>query len=58
VEIQVSVADSISRFAEEVLADIIVLINYKHNFIEKLTREAVVKKMGFHSKTPLLILPQ
>lgn len=58
VEIQAGVADSISRFAEETMADVIVLINYKHTFIEKLTREAVVKKVGFHSKIPLLVLPQ
>jgi len=58
VELQASVADSISSFAEETMADMIVLINYKHTFIEKLTREAVVKKVGFHSKIPLLVLPQ
>ncbi len=58
VELQATVADSISSFAEEAMADIIVLINYEHTFIEKLTREAVVKKVGFHSKIPLLVLPQ
>ena len=58
VEMQASVADSISSFAKENDADIIVLINYKHTFIEKLTREAVVKKVGFHSQIPLLVLPQ
>ncbi|MGB5459442.1 MAG: universal stress protein [Eudoraea sp.] len=58
VEIEVSVADSISKFAIESRADIIVLINYKHTFIEKLTREAVVKKVGFHTQIPLLVLPQ
>ncbi|MGB5228304.1 MAG: universal stress protein [Eudoraea sp.] len=58
VEMQASVADSISSFATENDADIIVLINYKHTFIEKLTREAVVKKVGFHSEIPLLVLPQ
>lgn len=58
VELQATVADSISSFAEEVMADIIVLINYEHTFIEKLTREAVVKKVGFHSKIPLLVLPE
>ena len=58
VELQATVADSISNFAEETMADIIVMINYEHTFIEKLTREAVVKKVGFHSKIPLLVLPQ
>ena len=58
VEMQASVADSISNFAKESGADIIVLINYKHTFIEKLTREAVVKKVGFHSQIPLLVLPE
>ncbi len=58
VQLQATVADSISNFAEETMADIIVMINYEHTFIEKLTREAVVKKVGFHSKIPLLVLPQ
>lgn len=58
VEMQANVADSISNFAKESGADIIVLINYKHTFIEKLTREAVVKKVGFHSQIPLLVLPE
>ena len=58
VELQATVADSISNFAEETMADIIVMINYEHTFIEKLTREAVVKKVGFHSKIPLLVLPE
>lgn len=58
VEMQANVADSISTFAKESRADIIVLINYKHTFIEKLTREAVVKKVGFHTQIPLLVLPE
>lgn len=58
VELQATVADSISSFAKDTMADIIVMINYEHTFIEKLTREAVVKKVGFHSKIPLLVLPQ
>jgi len=58
VELKATVADSIISFAKDTMADIIVLINYKHTFIEKLTHEAVVKKVGFHSKIPLLVLPQ
>ncbi|MGB5169859.1 MAG: universal stress protein [Eudoraea sp.] len=57
VEMQLSVADSISRFAKESRADLIVLIKYEHTFIEKLSREAVVKKVGFHAQIPLLVLP-
>ncbi len=34
----------------------VAIINYWHSFIEKLTRESVVKNMAFHSKVPLLVM--
>ncbi|WP_297792785.1 universal stress protein [uncultured Eudoraea sp.] len=58
VEMQANIADSIGMFAKESDSDVIVLINYKHTFIENLTHEAVIKKVGFHSKIPLLVLPE
>lgn len=43
---------------ESVKADMIALINYSHTFLERLTREPVVKKMAFQTNVPLLILPE
>ncbi|NKI25194.1 universal stress protein [Arenibacter sp. 6A1] len=57
VEIEVNVAKAITEFARETEADMIALMHYHHSFMEKLTREAVVKKIGFHTEVPLLVLP-
>ncbi|MDE3741978.1 universal stress protein [Maribacter polysaccharolyticus] len=53
----INVAKAITGFAEENDADLIALIHYEHTFMEKLTREPVIKKMGFHATLPILILP-
>ncbi|WP_394973056.1 universal stress protein [uncultured Croceitalea sp.] len=58
VTIHNTVADAIDKFANEKLADMICLVHYNHTFMEKLTQEPVVKKVGFNTKVPLLILPE
>lgn len=57
VDIKTTVANAIQEFAEEQKADMIVLTNYSHTFFEKLTQEPVVKKVGFKTNIPLLVLP-
>lgn len=58
VAIHTTVAEAIAEFAAEQSADMIALVHYSHTFMEKLTQEPVVKKVGFHSEIPLLILPE
>ena len=58
VPIYTTVAEAISDFADEQSADMICLIHYSHTFMEKLTQEPVVKKIGFHTEKPLLVLPE
>lgn len=58
VAIQSTVAVAITEFADEQFADMICLIHYGHTFMEKLTQEHVVKRVGFHTEVPLLILPE
>lgn len=58
VEFKTSVTEAIGDFAKEQKADMVAFIHYKHTFMEKLTREPVVKKVAFHSGIPLLILPE
>lgn len=53
-----TIAESIIEFSLELKADMIVLIHYQHTFFEKLAQEPVVKKVGFHTKVPLLVLPE
>jgi nucleotide-binding universal stress UspA family protein len=57
VTIDSTVAKAIRTFATEQKADFVVLTNYAHTFLEKLTQEPVVKKMAFKSRIPLMILP-
>ncbi len=52
-----TVEKAIQAFIEELEIDILVMINYKHSFIERLTREAVIKKITFHTSIPFLIIP-
>ncbi|MDG1730385.1 MAG: universal stress protein [Algibacter sp.] len=48
----------INDFIEELDIDILVMVNYKHSFIEKIVKEPVIKKIGFQSKIPFLVIPE
>jgi len=52
-----TIEKGVQAFIEELEIDVMVMINYKHSLIERLTREAVIKKMVFNTKIPLLIIP-
>ena len=48
----------INDFIEELGIDILTMINYKHGFIEKIIKEPVINKIGFHPKIPFLVIPE
>lgn len=48
---------AIKDFIEEFKIDVLAMINYKHSFIEKLTKEPVINKIGFHPVVPFLVIP-
>lgn len=52
-----TIEKGIQAFIEELEIDILAMINYEHSFIERLTREPVIKKMTFHTKVPFLVIP-
>ncbi len=54
---QSTVEAAIMDVAETLDADMIALIHYRHTFFERLTHEPVIKKIGFHTQVPLLVLP-
>ncbi len=56
VEMWNNVAEATNKFATENDMDLIALIHYPHTFMEKLTREPVIRKIGFHAKVPLMVL--
>ncbi|WP_378182644.1 universal stress protein [Aquimarina sp. SS2-1] len=47
----------IQAFIEELEIDLLTMIKYPHSFIERLTREEVIKKMTFTTKIPFLVIP-
>lgn len=52
-----NVENGIQSFIENLEINILAMITYKHNFMERLTREAVIKKITSHAKIPILVIP-
>ena len=48
---------AIKEFIKELNISILTMINYKHSFIEDLTKEPVVKNLGYHPSVPFLVIP-
>ncbi len=51
-------AHAITDFIKKNKINILTMINYEHSFIENVTKEPIIKKMGFHSKIPFLVIPR
>lgn len=58
----VSELNSISRtfeiFARELGVHLLAMLNYRHSFMERMTREPIVKRTAFHTQIPLLVIPE
>ncbi|NNC70957.1 MAG: universal stress protein [Flavobacteriaceae bacterium] len=52
-----TVSKSINEYTKTNKVDLICFANYEHTFIEKLTHEPIIKKVGFQTQVPLLIIP-
>jgi len=50
-------SQEINDFIEELNINILVMINYKHSFIENIVKEPIIKKLGFHPTIPFLVIP-
>lgn len=53
-----SVAVTLEVFTEELGIHLLAMLNYKHSYVERLTREPIVKQLAFHTEIPLLIIPE
>ncbi len=53
-----SVSKTLEVFAKELNIHLLAMLNYQHSYMEKMTREAVVKRMAFHTQIPLLVIPE
>ena len=58
IDFEANVAHSLEKFISNTRIDIMALIRYRHSLWEKIIGEPVVKKMTFHTKVPLLVLPE
>ncbi|WCO02853.1 universal stress protein [Psychroserpens ponticola] len=47
----------INDFIELLEINMLVMINYKHSFIERILKEPIIKKIGFHPLIPFLVIP-
>lgn len=48
----------INNFIDELDINLLVMVNYKHSFIEDIIKEPVIKKIGFQPLIPLLVIPE
>ena len=53
-----SVSKTLEVFADELDIHLLAMLNYQHSYMEKMTRELVVKRMAFHTQIPLLVIPE
>lgn len=51
-----SVSKTLELYAEEEKIDVLALMNYNYGFVEKMTKEEVVKKTLFESFIPILVV--
>ena len=57
VPLETSIHGAIQKIVQENEAvDMVAMINYGHGFFEKLTHEAVIKKISFNTQVPFLVL--
>ncbi|MEE3999612.1 universal stress protein [Tenacibaculum sp. FZY0031] len=49
---------TVEKHIEETESELLVLINHKYNFFNRLLEENIIKKSAFNSKIPILILPE
>lgn len=53
-----SVSKTLETFAAELDIHLLAMLQYQHSYMERLTREPVVKRVAFHIQTPLLVIPE
>jgi len=55
---EANIAQSVEQYVTETRADLLTMSRYKYSFWERIIGEPVIKKIAFHSKVPVLFLPQ
>lgn len=52
-----SKAAAITIFLEELEINMLTMVNYEHSFLDRMTREPVIKRVGFDNNIPFLVIP-
>jgi len=50
--------EEVNNFIMDLKINLLVLVNYKHSLIEKIIKEPIIKKIGFHPIVPFLVIPE
>lgn len=58
IELQGNVSKTLRFYAATLRANLVVLLRHRHNLLDALTREPVVKQMAYQSDAALLVLPE
>ncbi len=53
-----SVSKTLEAFTNELDIHLLAMLNYQHSYMERMTREPVVKRVAFHTQIPLLVIPE
>ncbi len=53
-----SISKSLEVFADELDIHLLAMLNHQHSYMEKITREPVIKRLAFHTQIPLLVIPE
>ncbi|AUC81129.1 universal stress protein [Lacinutrix sp. Bg11-31] len=52
------ITNEITSFVEDYKVDLLAMVKYKHSYFEKILREPIIKKIGFHITVPFLVIPK
>lgn len=53
-----SVSKTLEVFSEELDIHLLAMLHYQHSYMERMTREPVVKRVAFHTQIPILVIPE
>lgn len=53
-----SISKTLEVFTQELGIHLLAMLNYQHSFLEKISREPVIKRVAFHTQVPLLVIQE
>ncbi len=53
-----SVSNTLERFTKGLDIHLLAMLNYPHSYMERITREPIVKRVAFQTSIPLLVIPE